>query len=67
MSRAAPLSTPPPAPDGAPYICASRSGACILAYARNAGLAWPRVDPLLDPLRKEPRFQGIVHALKFPD
>jgi TolB-like protein/Flp pilus assembly protein TadD len=26
-----------------------------------------RVEPLLDPLRKEPRFQAIERALKFPD
>lgn len=32
----------------------------------GAGLAWLKVDPLMDPLRKEPRFQSIERALKFP-
>jgi len=27
-----------------------------------AGLAWLKIDPLLDPLRKEPRFQEIARA-----
>jgi len=26
-----------------------------------------KTDPLLDPLRKEPRFQAIERALRFPD
>jgi serine/threonine-protein kinase len=30
-------------------------------------LRWLKADPLLDPLRKEPRFQAIEQALKFPD
>jgi TolB-like protein/DNA-binding winged helix-turn-helix (wHTH) protein/Tfp pilus assembly protein PilF len=29
-------------------------------------LRWLKVDPLMDPLRKEPRFQAIERALKFP-
>jgi hypothetical protein len=29
-------------------------------------LASLKVDQLLDPLRDEPRFQAIQHALKFP-
>jgi TolB-like protein len=33
---------------------------------RHGDLPWLRVDPLLDPLRKEPRFQAIERALKFP-
>ena len=33
---------------------------------RDPGLAWLKVDPLLDPLRKEPRFRAIERALKFP-
>ena len=33
---------------------------------RGAGLAWLKVDPLIDPPRKEPRFQSIERELKFP-
>ena len=33
---------------------------------RDSGLAALKVDPLLDPLRKEPSFQAIQRALKFP-
>jgi tetratricopeptide (TPR) repeat protein len=35
--------------------------------AHDAGLPKLSVDPLLDPLRSEPRFQAIERALKFPD
>jgi TolB-like protein/DNA-binding winged helix-turn-helix (wHTH) protein len=34
---------------------------------RDPGLVYLKTDPLLDPLRKEPRFQAIERALKFPD
>jgi hypothetical protein len=34
---------------------------------RDPGLAYTKGDPLLDPLRNEPRFQAIERALKFPD
>jgi TolB-like protein/Tfp pilus assembly protein PilF len=34
---------------------------------RDPGLQDLKMDPLLDPLRKEPRFQAIERALKFPD
>jgi TolB-like protein/DNA-binding winged helix-turn-helix (wHTH) protein/Flp pilus assembly protein TadD len=34
---------------------------------RDSGLIAPKVDPLMDPLRKEPRFQAVERALKFPD
>jgi TolB-like protein/Tfp pilus assembly protein PilF len=34
---------------------------------RDPGLQDLKVDPLLDPLRKEPRFQSIERGLKFPD
>jgi serine/threonine-protein kinase len=33
---------------------------------KDPGLAWLKVDPLLDPLRKEPRFQEIERKLNFP-
>jgi TolB-like protein/DNA-binding winged helix-turn-helix (wHTH) protein/Tfp pilus assembly protein PilF len=33
---------------------------------QDLGLEGLKVDPLLDPLRKEPRFQAIERALKFP-
>jgi len=32
----------------------------------DSGLDGVKVDPLLDPLRNEPRFQAIERALKFP-
>jgi hypothetical protein len=37
------------------------------ARLRDPGLVWLKRDPLLDPLRNEPRFQAIERELKFPD
>jgi hypothetical protein len=34
---------------------------------RDPGLEDLKTDPLLDPLRKEPRFRAIERELKFPD
>jgi hypothetical protein len=34
---------------------------------RDPGLGNLKTDPLLDPLRKEPRFQAIERSLKFPN
>ena len=34
---------------------------------RDTGLSGLRADPLMDPLRKEPRFQAVMRELKFPD
>jgi TolB-like protein/tetratricopeptide (TPR) repeat protein len=34
---------------------------------RDPGLIDLKTDPLMDPLRKEPRFQAIERELKFPD
>jgi len=33
----------------------------------DQGLTFLKTDPLMDPLRKEPRFQAIERALKFPN
>jgi len=34
---------------------------------RDPGLIYLKTDPLMDPLRKEPRFQAIERELKFPN
>jgi TolB-like protein len=34
---------------------------------RDPGLLWLKHDPLMDPLRKEPRFQVVIRELKFPN
>jgi TolB-like protein len=34
---------------------------------RDPGLVYLKTDPLMDPLRNEPRFQAVMRALKFPD
>jgi tetratricopeptide (TPR) repeat protein len=34
---------------------------------RDPGLENLKTDPLMDPLRQEPRFQAILRELKFPD
>jgi len=34
---------------------------------RDTGLADMKVNPFLDPLRKQPRFQAIMRKLKFPN
>ena len=34
---------------------------------RDSGLEDLKVDPLMDPLRQEPRFQKVMSELKFPD
>jgi TolB-like protein len=34
---------------------------------RDVNLGYVKTDPLIDPLRKEPRFQAIERALKFPN
>jgi tetratricopeptide (TPR) repeat protein len=33
---------------------------------RDPGLVYLKTDPLLDPLRQEPRFQAVMRELKFP-
>jgi len=34
---------------------------------RDPGLEYLKTDPLMDPLRKETRFQAVVRELKFPE
>jgi tetratricopeptide (TPR) repeat protein len=33
----------------------------------DAGVVYVKADPLMDPLRRDPRFQSIVRELRFPD
>jgi TolB-like protein/tetratricopeptide (TPR) repeat protein len=33
---------------------------------RDPGMSYTKTDPLLDPLREEPRFQAVMRELKFP-
>jgi hypothetical protein len=32
----------------------------------DAGVVYVKTDPLMDPLRQDPRFQAIERQLKFP-
>ena len=34
---------------------------------RDPGLEGLKTDPLMDPLRKEPRFQAVMRELRFPN
>jgi len=34
---------------------------------RDPGLIYLKTDPLLDPLRHEPRFQAVERELQFPN
>jgi TolB-like protein/tetratricopeptide (TPR) repeat protein len=63
--------------DNAPYACAQvyaqwgntdKALGCLEKALRlqDGGLQELKVDMLLDPLRKEPRFQAIERELKFP-
>ena len=33
---------------------------------RDPGLIYLKTDPLMDPIRQEPRFQKVMRELKFP-
>jgi hypothetical protein len=35
-------------------------------WLRDPGLIFLKTDPLLDPLRQEPRFKAVTRELKFP-
>ena len=37
------------------------------ARLRDPGLTGLKTDPLMDPLRKEPRFQAVMRELRFPE
>jgi hypothetical protein len=33
----------------------------------DPGLAYTKIDPLMDPIRQEPRFQAVEGQLRFPN
>jgi hypothetical protein len=33
----------------------------------DPGLSYLKTDPLMDPLRKQPRFQAVIRELTFPN
>jgi cytochrome oxidase Cu insertion factor (SCO1/SenC/PrrC family) len=37
------------------------------AEARDVEIVFLKVDPRFDRFRADPRFQGIVHSLNFPE
>jgi len=41
--------------------------ALVVLRLREPELRWLSADPLMDPLRNEPRFQAIESALRFPN
>ena len=38
----------------------------VAMRVRDSGLEYLKTDPLMDPLRQEPRFQAVMRELKFP-
>jgi tetratricopeptide (TPR) repeat protein len=34
---------------------------------KDPGVAFMKADPMLEPIRREPRFQAVVRKLNFPD
>jgi len=48
-------------------IAKALEGLDTAVRVRDPGLVQLKTDPLLDPLRAEPRFQAIERALRFPD
>jgi hypothetical protein len=34
---------------------------------KDPGLAFMKADPMLEPIRREPRFQAVVRKLNFPE
>ena len=47
--------------------CLPTTSSAAIPIVADIDLLSLKTDPLMDPLRKEPRFQAVMRELRFPD